>query len=429
MDLIIFYTLGEKPALTYYINNDNAGYKIEFPFAYIKNITLIENGSGNGNGNGRGSGSGEEDNGPVNRPAGLQVELNRLPNFYMDNSGTGGFYQVGDFTEDHQASQIMIHNLGGDPKVLSGQLAKMVSLDSFINRHTHNPFEGNMNIIAASAPVSPTGPRPQSQPSQFEHPHLLAFNDTQFPMGLHPRGRGHQRTRSRSVPAANDFNMLHSPMPAFHIQHPSTTVSASTIYAPVPQHHSHLTSTGSHLRIDTSTNYGLDMRQYPMSAVTPSPSDYASPAFYPSTSQMDQMQNSNYGGPYGLPFLSPMPDHAGHMIQPSVSPLSVMSHGDPVIANQSPPLSNMHRSASTDFLSMPQDHHANLSDEGLMLSEMYSKQNLNLPMHSPGIEGSDLGMQMHEEPSQDDMDMTEMTAFDTIDPSNINSHSSLFQSS
>ena len=412
MDLIIFYSLSEKPSLTYYINNDNAGYKIEFPFSYIKNITLIENESA------------EEENGPINRPAGLQVELNRPPNFYMDDSGCGGFYQVGDFTEDQQASQVMIHNLGGDPKVLTGQLAKLASLESYANRHVPNPFEANVNIVAASAPVSPTGPRPQSQPDEFStHPHMAIWNDNPFAT-LHPRVRGHQRTRSRSVPAANDFNMLHSALPpAFHIQHPSTTIGASTIYAPVPQHHNHLSSAGSHLRIDTSTNYGFDLRQYPVSAATPSPSDYSSSSFYPSASHMDQMQNSSYAGSYAMPFLSPMTDNAGHMIQPSISPLSVMSHGDPVIANQSPPLSNVHRSASTDFLSMSQDHHTNLNDDGLMLSEMYSKQSLNLPIRSPGIEGSELNMQMHNEPPQDDMDMT---PFDTIDPSDINTHASSF---
>jgi len=39
MDLVIFYS-PEKAIITYYINNDSAGYKIEFPFAYIKSIEL-----------------------------------------------------------------------------------------------------------------------------------------------------------------------------------------------------------------------------------------------------------------------------------------------------------------------------------------------------------------------------------------------------
>ena len=423
MDLIIFYSLGEKPSLTYYINNDNAGYKIEFPFSYIKNILLIENV--------------EEGNGSANRPAGIQVELNRPPNFYMDDSGSGGFYQTGDFTEDQQASQIMIHNLGGDPKILSGQLAKLVSLDSFINRH--NPFEAN--IIAASAPVSPIGTRPQSQQSHVSHSQMNMFHENAFGMGMGlgvPTGRGqrgfHQRTRSKSLPINGDFNTAPSAMPiSFHVQRPSNANSASTLYQPVPQHHNNLISTGSHLRIDTSSKYGIGLNNYPMSQSSASPSEYASPSFYPSAPQMDHIQNSGYSINYGMPFFSPMLDPSSHMIQPSVSPLSTIGHADPVIADQSPPMPNMHRSASADFLSMPQDHHhTGLSDGGHMLSELYSKQNLNLPMHSPGIDGSDLGMEMHDEPPQDDMDMTDMTdmtAFDTVDPSEINSHTSLFPTS
>ena len=79
----------------------------------------------------------------------------------------------------------------------------------------------------------------------------------------------------------------------------------------------------------------------------------------------------------------------------------------------------MHRSASADFLSMSQDHHSNMSDDGLMLSEMYSKQSLNLPLHSPGLEDSALGMHMQEEGSSEEMDMHNMVAFGTIDPSSL----------
>src|SRR5947207_15489345 len=86
------------------------------------------------------------------KPGGLVVELNRSPNFFMDSSGSGGFYQCGDFTEDQQASQVLVHHLGGHPKALSGQLAKLVSLESFQNRHS--PFDPN--AIPASTPVPPT---------------------------------------------------------------------------------------------------------------------------------------------------------------------------------------------------------------------------------------------------------------------------------
>ena len=147
MDLVIFYS-PEKCCITYYINNDSAGYKIEYPFSYIKNITL-DNGDMATNAEGA-----------AQRPGGLVVELNRPPNFFMDSSGSGGFFQCGDFTEDQQASQVMVHHLGGHPKVLSGQLAKLVSLESFQNRH--NMFDPN--TFAVSAPVSPSVSSPQCWP-------------------------------------------------------------------------------------------------------------------------------------------------------------------------------------------------------------------------------------------------------------------------
>lgn len=104
------------------------------------------------------------------------------------------------------------------------------------------------------------------------------------------------------------------------------------------------------------------------------------------------------------------------MIQPSVSPLSFMSHGDPAIVDQSPPLSMMHRSASADVYSMSHDHHSNMSDDGTGLNEMYSKHSLNLPMHphSPAA---------YNEQSAADMDMNQLVSFDdnsaSLSPENI----------
>lgn len=404
MDLVVFYSLGENPCLTYYINNESAGYKIEFPFSFIKGITL-ENGGPSEDGS--------------SRPAGLLVELNRPPNFLMDSSGGGGFLNCGDFTEEQQASQIMVHHLGGDPRALNEQLTKLTLLDCYRNRH--NTFIDN--VIAASAPVSPVGHRPASQPNALSHPNMAMFQDNGFGMNtLHPGvPRGHKRTRSRSVPAIIDFSMLQTPMPSFHIQHPSTTFTDPNIFAPIPQHHNQLINAGSNLRIDTSSGYGLDLRQYPMSAATTtSPSDYASPSFFSSGPHIDTLPASNYTNSYSLPFLSPMAEHPT-MIQPSVSPLSTISHGDPIIAGHSPPLSNLTRSASVDFLGMHHDHHSSLSDDGLILSEMYSKQTLNLPLRSPGMDDSTLHMHLHDEPSTEEMDMHHLLSFGTIDPSNLSS--------
>ncbi|KAI9831321.1 MAG: hypothetical protein M1819_005095 [Sarea resinae] len=389
MDLIIFYS-PDKACVTYYINNDSAGYKIEYPFAAIKNITL-ENGDAQ-----------LDAQGVSQKPTGLLIELNRPPNFFMDSSGSGGFYQCRDFTEDQQASTVLSHHLGGHPKVLSSQLAKLVALECFQNRH----MQFDPNALAASAPVSPIGLRPASQPNQISQSHMGMFVDP-YGLGLQPGRTQHKRTRSRSVPVAIDFSMLQHPMPSFNIQsEQAAPMNNSNIYAPIPQHYNNLGPVGPSLRIDTSSGYGMDFRPYPLSAATTSPSEYASPSFF--TNGPPDMPTASFSTPYSLPFLSPMIDPAS-IGGPSISPISAMSHGDPVIADQSPPLSAMHRSASNEMFSMP----SNLSDDGMALSELYSKQSLNLPMHSPGIEGS-----------ADDMDMHNLVSFGTIDPSSLSPENS-----
>ena len=112
-----------------------------------------------------------------------------------------------------------------------------------------------------------------------------------------------------------------------------------------------------------------------------------------------------------------MPE-AAHSIAPSVSPLSALSPGDPVIADHSPPLNNLHRSASADFL-MHQEHHG-LADDGFALSEMYSKQSLNLPIRSPMGDETDLTMALHEGPPSEELDVQAMLPFGTIDPAQLN---------
>jgi hypothetical protein len=107
-----------------------------------------------------------------------------------------------------------------------------------------------------------------------------------------------------------------------------------------------------------------------------------------SSLQPDMNSSAGYGTPYSLPFLSPMIDSTGVM-GPSVSPIS-MGHGDPIIAGTSPPLSHLHRSDSSELFPESYDHHANLSDDGTSLSELYSKQSLAMSGGSPtAIDDSD----------------------------------------
>ncbi len=399
MDLIIFYS-PDKCTMTYYINNEQAGYKIEYPFAYIKNIYL------------------ENCEGDPNKNGGIVIELNRPPHFFMDSNPDGnGFFQCGDFTEDQQVSRCFVHHLGGNPKVLSGQLAKLISLESFMNRHHQNPFDA-VHTMSVSAPVSPTA-RPSSQPN-FVQPHVGLFQETQWGINaLHPgmRGPGHKRQRSRSVPMAVDFSMLQTPMPSFYIQHPGETQPqphSPNIYAPVPQQPNSLGPVGPSLRIDTQAGFGLDMRQYPMSATTaPSPSDYASPNFFSQAPESSTMPASSYNTPYSSTFLSPMMNPQ-NLVPQSVSPLSFASHGDPAIVDQSPPLSMIGRSSSADIFATHGDTSA-ISDDGTGLNELYSKHTINLPMHphSPA----------YMESGQGELDMSQLVQFDTVDPSSLSPES------
>lgn len=397
MDLIIFYS-AEKSTMTYYINNDQAGYKIEYPFSYIKNIQL-DNGDGD-----------------PNRRGGIIIELTAPPFFFMDSSpNTNGFCQTGDFTEDEQASRCLVHRLGGNPKILSGQLAKLVSLEAFQQRHSPPMFD--TRPLPMSAPVSPTN-RPSSQPS-FGPPHVGMFQESWGIAPPHPgmRGPGHKRQRSRSVPGPVDFSLFQSQMPSFYIQHPGdmahSTVGSPNLYAPIPQQ-----PLGPNLRIDTSAGFGLDMKQYPMSATTAphSPADFPpSPGYFSQAPDSTPLPASGFPTPYGGTFLSPMVNPAS-LIPQSVSPLSFASHGEPSIVEQSPPLSLMGRPGSADVYNL--NDSCAVSDDGTGLNEMYSKHTINIPMHPPHSPG------YPESTHGGELDMGHLVSFDHVDGVTLSPHPS-----
>ncbi len=378
MDLIIFYS-PDKCTMTYYINNDQAGYKIEYPFSYIKNIYLnnVEGGDQLG---------------------GITIELLHPPLFYMDSSTTATFIQVNDFTEDLQASRVLTHHLGGNPKVLSGQLAKLVSLEAFIHRHSAPPpapvFE-QLHPLSMSAPVSPAA-RPSSQPN-FAQPHVGMFQESQWGIAAHHtmmmRGPGHKRQRSRSVPGPIDFQtmqLLQHP-PSFHITQPENQppIHNPHIFSPIPQQPNMLGPIGTNLRIDTRAGFGaLDMRAYPLSATTaPSPSDYSSPNFF-ATQAPD---NGGIPAPSFTPYsgtFSPLVNPANLGVPPpSISPLS-FNHPDPAIVGESPPMS------------MPPIHEGSaISDDGSSMHDMYSgKPTITLPLHphSPFGEPNQVDMELNQ---------------------------------
>lgn len=405
MDLLVFYS-PIKSCITYYINAESSGFKIEYPFSYIKNITL-ESGDMSSNAEG------------ATQSAGLIVELTRPPLFSMD-PGSGGFFQCRDFTENQQASQVLTHHLGGHPKVLSGQLAKLVSLDSFRNRHS--PFEQPSMIM----PPQQAGfqiQRPASQPNHLVHPHAPVFQEHAMVMGP-PPARGHKRQRSRSVPAAIDFSQFRQhrqPMPSFMFQQempaPMPTVHQhmpTSLFAPIPQHATVqlqdqsglFDSFGPALSIDTSISY-LDFQGRALSTTTANSPPEFDQSFFSSAPESDALSTQALQTPYQMSFLSPLADASGNL-HGSISPLSAHSHIEPMIANQSPPLSAMNRSASADLFSGPHDQ-PSFSEEFLNFNELYSKQTFQLPFRDS------LGPV-----ALDDFDFNNLSSF-SMDPSELSS--------
>ncbi|PHH52206.1 Homeobox protein HOY1 [Ceratocystis fimbriata CBS 114723] len=388
MDLIVFYS-PDKCTMTYYINNDQAGYKIEYPFSYIKNIHLENN-----------------DDDPT-KPSGIVIDLTSPPFFFMDQTAiTQGFVNCLDFTEDKQASQCLVHRLAGNAKVLSGQLAKLISLESFINRHAHQHMFDHNNL-AVSAPVSPI-PRPSSQPNFMAPPHVGMFQETWGISNMQPNmraGPGHKRQRSRSVPMAVDFSMFQQPMPSFYIQQPGEAASQQSpnLYAPVPQQPANM---GSGLRIDTQAGFGLDMRQYPMSATAASPADFSSPNYFaPPTGEPTPLPVST---PYSGSFLSPMANST--TMAPVISPLpfSTSPVTDSAIAEQSPPIGMMRPTSAEVYPGTGPDSSCAISDDGNGLGDMYPKQTMNLPIHTHSPAS-------FVEPSATDVDMNHLVAYDGSD--------------
>lgn len=377
MDLVVFYS-PEKACITYYINNDSAGYKIEYPFRHIKSIDL------------------ETLNVPMAPPnthggqmqAQLVIQLTKPPHFFMDTSGSGGFVQCGDFTEDQQATQILSHTLGGNTKSLQAQLSKLLSLDVYQNRH-RQPF---MFDASFAAPPSPPM-RPSSASGMMPPPSLVQ----QEARGHIANPYRHKRQRSRSVPNINDFANF-GPMPSFQfddviiepenedfllgnsVSPKMEEASNNHLFAPAPQHPHALSN---NLRIDTSAPGFMDYRPaYPLSAATTaSVSEYAASPGFPGQIPNELAMTPGLHSPFvEQPWLSPMV-HPNGLVPQSVSPLSALSNGDPIIASGSPPF--LDRTGSADLFQLTHEHALYGNND---LTDLYAKQSLAIHQTPPALE-------------------------------------------
>ena len=122
-----------------------------------------------------------------------------------------------------------------------------------------------------------------------------------------------------------------------------------------------------------------------MSATTaPSPSEFGTPAFFSAAPGQDSAGASDLATPFTLPIMSPMTNTtAGPQIN-----VPQMNVGDPVIANQSPPLTSLgHGQNDNELYQLGQDGSV-LTEDGLSLQtfEWEPKQPLvTLPMRPPGM--------------------------------------------
>ncbi|KAJ6779706.1 hypothetical protein PWT90_09419 [Aphanocladium album] len=224
----------------------------------------------------------------------------------------------------------------------------------------------------------------------------------QMHSGMRPP-QGHKRQRSRSVPGPIDFAMFQNqPMPSFYIQPPTDMGPPQTpgVYAPVPQQ----PNMTNNLRIDTQAGFGLDMRQYPMSATTASPADFPhSPSFFSQGPDGTPVATPGYNPAYGGVFMSPMvgSDNNG---QAGVSSLG-FAGAEPTIVDQSPPMHMMGRPGSAGMYTT-QEGSCAVSEDGTTLNDMYSKHHINL---SPNFVQS----------QQAELDMDQLVHFDSVDPSSL----------
>jgi hypothetical protein len=316
--------------ITYYIQADGSGFRIEYPFSFIDSLTL-DNG----------------DSHDATKTGGLIIKLNRPPIFTMDQ-GSGGWFQCRDFTEDQQASKILTHYLGGHPKVLAGQLSKLVSLESFQHRHSPIDFTGCM---PGPEIISPAIHRPSSQPNHLVHPRNQAGNyatDGIFTMGP-PPPRGHKRQRSRSVPVAVDFSQLRQPITPFVMhqhQHFHTHLNNSNrqpIFAPVPQH-----AQQHNLHQVSTPGYNLENMPALSTSGTSPPSDFDSTIMTGDLSASSAYLQT----PFSHAFISPIPESVDSAAE---TPLSAHSQSGHYSHSNMPDTSLLHlqtpcplqRSAST----------------------------------------------------------------------------------
>ena len=161
-----------------------------------------------------------------------------------------------------------------------------------------------------------------------------------------------------------------------------------------------------------------------MSATTTaSMPDFMSPSLFTTGPPSESISLApNQGNQYNVPFISIPTIDRPEANGPPTSPLQNQNPVSPLIADDSPPLSMMNVQTPTDMFSLSTEMYPRFPEDGLMLTEMYSKHNISVPLSaSVAVDAStfDLnidGVPDHSSPGSQG-GFSGVMAFDTVDPS------------
>lgn len=212
---LVAYVCDTKRCLTWFIHSAGYGFKMEIPFDSILDTVFTNAAPGSGL---------------------ATFELSEPPLFYLENISSPAadgsvlrfWKRCADWTEGHQASTVLRHDLIGS----APQLAHIV----------HDLKANNQGPdIALHSPVYRS--EPPTSPMELPPPPMagLAGPDFHHQNDDHVRGRslyhGHNRKRSFSGPPAIHCNFSSGESDTHSVNSSSTTYSRSP-YSPVPLGHS-----------------------------------------------------------------------------------------------------------------------------------------------------------------------------------------------
>ncbi|KAK9454701.1 hypothetical protein V1511DRAFT_511354 [Dipodascopsis uninucleata] len=229
MDLVTFYSPSQSQ-FTYYIKNESIGFKIEYPFSFIKQIYVEAHPATFKQENNI-----TDENRQSAELGDIVIHLLRRPFFFMESLDlNGGWIETEDFTEGQQASKVFEHRLTGPLKVLEHQLAELLCQKTDHSRtrtvrsnSTTSSMSNSSSSLAnqtytSSAPVSPLDTAASIMPLT---PMPTTVEDPSTINQSRPFPHTHKRNRSRSVPIAIDLAHLNlSGVPGF--RYPPTGLQA-----------------------------------------------------------------------------------------------------------------------------------------------------------------------------------------------------------